>query len=146
MLFYYRHLIMFDRFIYEISDCNLPIFCNKKIMVQPYWLGWWWHPTPVRYPTTAYRGDSWLLVFTPGPVHPSLANLNALDSSMAPILTASLVRTFRQHEVIHHTEPPASGHSTIRPRRSTITEDANLPVETHRINSRYKVHKHAHTV
>ncbi|KAH8417007.1 hypothetical protein KR222_001104, partial [Zaprionus bogoriensis] len=56
-----------------------------------------WQSTPVRYPTTAYHGNSWLLVFTPGPVHPSLANLNAGDSSSAPILMASLVRTFRQH-------------------------------------------------
>ncbi|KNC31080.1 hypothetical protein FF38_02624 [Lucilia cuprina] len=93
------------------------------------YLGWRWLHTPVRYPTTAYRGDSWLLVFTPGPVHPSLANLNTLDSSMVPILTASLVRTFRQHEEIHHTELPASDHSTIRLHRSVITEDANLPVE-----------------
>lgn len=48
---------------------------------------------------------------------------------MAPILMASLVRTFRQHELVHHTELPASGHSTTRPHRSVITEDANLPVE-----------------
>ncbi|KNC31085.1 hypothetical protein FF38_02632 [Lucilia cuprina] len=63
------------------------------------------------------------------PLHPSLANLNTLDSSMVPILTASLVRTFRQHEEFHHSEPPASDHSTFRPHRSVITEDANLPVE-----------------
>ncbi|KAH8271230.1 hypothetical protein KR018_002052, partial [Drosophila ironensis] len=63
--------------------------------------------TPVRCPTTAYHGNSWLLVFTPGPVHPSLANLNAADSSMAPILMASLVRTFRQHGPVRYTVDPS---------------------------------------
>ena len=83
----------------------------KKILVRLYWSGWQWHFTPVRYPTTAYHGDSWLLVFTPGPVHPSLANLNTTDSSMAPILMASLVRTFRQHELAHCTGLPTSNLS-----------------------------------
>uniref|UniRef100_A0A1A9ZK37 Uncharacterized protein n=1 Tax=Glossina pallidipes TaxID=7398 RepID=A0A1A9ZK37_GLOPL len=80
------------------------------IVVQSYWLGWRRHSTPERYPATAYRGNSWLLVFTPGPFHPSLVNLNASNSFVAPILTESLARTFRQHEELRHTGIPTSNH------------------------------------
>ncbi|KAG8280132.1 Proteasome subunit alpha type-4 [Homalodisca vitripennis] len=59
-------------------------------------------PTPGRYPTTAHHGDFWLLSFPPGPVRPSLANLNTPGSPSAPMLMASLVRTSSQRE---RTEP-----------------------------------------
>ena len=89
---------------------------GKKIMVWFYWLGWYWCPTPRRDPTTAYDGDSWLLVFTPGPVHPSLANLNASASAVAPILIASLVRTSRQHDPSNtqDSQPQISPQSDLR--------------------------------
>ena len=89
---------------------------EKKITVWFYWLGWYWCPTPRRDPTTAYDGDSWLLVFTPGPVHPSLANLNASASAVAPILIASLVRTSRQHDPSNtqDSQPQISPQSDLR--------------------------------
>jgi hypothetical protein len=74
--------------------------------------------TPRRHPTTTGSVAFELLVFTPGPVRQSLANLESRDSSRRPILTPSLDGTPGQRD-----QPPPSGsptqiiHTTQPPRR-----------------------------
>ncbi|KAK3580124.1 hypothetical protein CHS0354_034064 [Potamilus streckersoni] len=50
-----------------------------------------------RDPTTARHGDFCLLCFHPGPVRPSLDNLDPLGSPEGPILMPSLARTPDRH-------------------------------------------------
>lgn len=68
---------------------------------------------------------------TPRSVCLSLANLNASDSSMAPILTASLARTSRRHgpeSSAQGSRPQISPQSD--PRVARVTGDATLPVDS----------------
>ena len=57
----------------------------------------WKMPMHGCYPTPAKRGDSCLLRFRHGPIHPSLDNLMSLASARPAILTPGLVRTSYQH-------------------------------------------------
>jgi len=58
-----------------------------------------------RCPTTAHRGDFWLLGFPPGPIRLSLANLGPMGYPAGPILTTSLARTSVQRGPTRHSCP-----------------------------------------
>lgn len=85
----------------------------SKVQVQLYWLGWSSGATPKRYPTTASHGSFWLLGFPPDPVRPSLANLGISDSSVAPMVMTSLVRTLGRRGPMRIRTPSLTLSSTL---------------------------------
>jgi hypothetical protein len=61
-----------------------------------YWLGCHKASTPRRDPTTERHGDFWLLGYPPGPVRPSLADLDTPNSTRVSISMPLLVWTSSQ--------------------------------------------------
>ncbi len=62
-----------------------------------------------RCPATAQRGGFWLLGFPPGPVRPSLDDLETSPSGMVSISTPSLARTPDQHAQMKGGTPNTGG-------------------------------------
>ncbi|CAH0557232.1 unnamed protein product, partial [Brassicogethes aeneus] len=81
-----------------------------------------------RDPTTARRGDFWLLGFPSGPVRLSLANLAVPDSSGTSILTPSLVRTSGRRETLRTRTPDLKPSTEPDLQAAWITEGATLPL------------------
>ena len=81
-----------------VTNHNKLTYCkNKKIWVQLCWSGYPPPPIHRREPTTAQHGDFCLLCFHPGPIRPSLDNLDTPSSPKVTILMPSLVRTPDRH-------------------------------------------------
>ncbi|KAF0764802.1 Uncharacterized protein FWK35_00015020 [Aphis craccivora] len=80
-----------------------------------------------RYPTTAHRGDFWLLGFPPGPVRLSLANLGPVGYPTGPILTTSLARTSVQRGQTCHSCPHLKPSSQSDLRAAGLQERAAAP-------------------
>ena len=70
---------------------------RQKNWVQLCWSGCPSPPIHRRDPTTARHGDFCLLCFHPGPIRPSLDNLEIPSSPETTILMPSLVRTPDRH-------------------------------------------------
>ncbi|KAF7268374.1 hypothetical protein GWI33_018492 [Rhynchophorus ferrugineus] len=77
-------------------------------------------PAPRRDPTTAQRGDFWLLGSPSGPVRPSLGNLVTPSSPRVPILTSCLVWTPGLHET------PCVRTPDLKPSTETDLQAAGL--------------------
>ncbi|KAG5873087.1 hypothetical protein JTB14_011112 [Gonioctena quinquepunctata] len=82
-----------------------------------------------RDPTTARRGDFWLLGFPPGPIRLSLADLVVPDSSRTPISTPCLVWTPGRREKPCTRPPDLKPSAKSDLQVAWITGDATLPVE-----------------
>ena len=78
---------------------------QKKVQVQLCWSGYSVPPIHRRDPTTARHEDFCLLRFRPGPVRPSLDNLDTLASAEVTILMPSLVRTPDRHRTTPNRTP-----------------------------------------
>ena len=97
---HFRHFFFF-LFLFSILTSSIQILPSKrkkkKDQVRLYWTGCQPMPIHGRDPTTARHGNFCLLCFHPGPVRPSLDNLDLLSSPERPILMPSLVRTPDRH-------------------------------------------------
>jgi hypothetical protein len=90
-----------------------------------------------RYPTTAHRGDFWLLGFPPGPVRLSLANLGAAGYPAGPILTTSLARTSVQRGPTCHSCPHLKPSTQSDLRAAGLQERAAAPSRMDRLKYFY---------
>jgi len=98
-------------------------------LVCLYWMGCHKAPTPGRDPTTAQHEGFWLLGFPPGPVHPSLANLQAPDSSRVSMLMPGLVWTPSRHRPLGSRTPTLKASSTLCLQVAGLQEHATTPSE-----------------
>lgn len=80
-----------------------------------------------RYPTTAHRGDFWLLGFPPGPVRLSLANLGPMGYPAGSILTTSLARTSVQRGPTRHSCPHLKPSTQSDLQAAGLQERATTP-------------------
>lgn len=99
----------------------------QKVLVRLYWIGCHKAPTPGRDPTTAQHEGFWLLSFPPGPVHPSLANLQASDSSKVSMLMPGLVWTPSQHRPLGNRTPTLKASSLLSLQVAGLQEYATTP-------------------
>ncbi|GFS18562.1 proteasome endopeptidase complex [Elysia marginata] len=92
----------------------------KKNWVRLYRTGCQRTPIHGCDPTTAQHGDFCLLGFPPGPVRPSLDNLETPSSPRVTILMPSLVRTPDRHST------PESRTPALKPSTSSSLQVAGL--------------------
>ncbi|VVC40012.1 Hypothetical protein CINCED_3A022843 [Cinara cedri] len=85
------------------------------------------HSTRRRYPTTAHRGDFWLLGFPSGPVRLSLANLGPMGYPAGSILTTSLARTSVQRGLTRRSCPHLKPSTQPDLRAAGLQERAAAP-------------------
>ena len=100
---------------------------KKKVWVQLFWSG---YPPPSIHrcePTTARHGDFCLLRFRPGPVRPSLDNLDTPSSPKVTILMPSLVRTPDRHRTVTGSTPDLKPSTTPSLQVAGLQEYATTP-------------------
>ena len=100
---------------------------KKKDRVRLYWTGYQPMPIHGRDPTTARHGNFCLLCFHPGPVRPSLDNLDILGSPERPILMPSLVRTPDRHSTPESRTPALKPSSDPDLQVAGLQEHATTP-------------------
>lgn len=93
---------------------------KNKHQVRLYWTGCQRTPIHGCDPTTARHGDFCLLGFPPGPVRPSLDNLEISNSFKITILMPSLARTPDRHGT------PESRTPDLKPSSDTSLQVAGL--------------------
>lgn len=99
----------------------------KKLWVQLYWPGCLPPPIHRREPTTAQHGDFCLLRFRPGPIRPSLDNLDTPSSLEVTILMPSLVRTPDRHRATTDSNPDLKPSTTTGLQVTGLQEYATTP-------------------
>ncbi|KAK3580123.1 hypothetical protein CHS0354_034063 [Potamilus streckersoni] len=87
-------------------------------------------PIHRRDPTTARHGDFCLLCFHPGPVRPSLDNLDPLGSPEGPILMPSLARTPDRHRAPRSRAPALKPSNDPGFQVAGLQEHATTPSPT----------------
>ena len=100
---------------------------KKRDRVRLYWTGYQPMPIHGRYPTTARHGNFCLLCFHPGPIRPSLNNLDRLGSPERPILMPSLVRTPDRHSTPEGRTPALKPSSDPDLQVAGLQEHATTP-------------------
>ena len=100
---------------------------RKKDRVRIYWTGYQPMPIHGRDPTNARHGNFCLLYFHPGPVRPSLDNLDLLSSPERPILMPSLVRTPDRHSTPESRTPTLNASSDPDLQVAGLQEHATTP-------------------
>ena len=80
-------------------------------------------------PLLLRRASFWLLSFPPGPVRSSLDDLDAKDSSSAPMSTPGLVRTPAQHRRRSSSAPNLKPSTTTGLPVAGLQEHATLPAD-----------------
>jgi hypothetical protein len=94
-----------DRFVTGLPTSNHPLNPTSKKLDYRSALGCHKASTPRRDPTTERHGDFWLLGYPPGPVRPSLADLDTPHSSRVSISMPILVWTSSQREPLCNRTP-----------------------------------------
>lgn len=100
---------------------------KKKRRVQLYRTGCHHMPIHGCDPTTAQHGDFCLLGFPPGPVRPSLDNLDISNSFKMPILMPSLVWTPDRHGAHENRTPVLKPSSDSSLQVAGLQEHATTP-------------------
>jgi hypothetical protein len=80
-------------------------------------------------PLLLRRASFWLLSFPPGPIRSSLDDLDAVDSSSAPMSTPGLVRTPAQHRRRSSSAPNLKPSTTTGLPVAGLQERATLPAD-----------------
>ena len=110
---------------------------KKKSRVQLYRTGYQRTPIHGCDPTTARHGDFCLLGFPPGPVRPSLDNLDISNSFKMPILMPSLVWTPDRHSAPEGRTPVLKPSSDSSLQVAGLQEHATTPSDEIQRNNAY---------
>ena len=100
---------------------------QKKSWVRLYWSGCQQPPIHGCDPTTAQHGDFCLLGFPPGPVRPSLDNLDTSSSPEVPISMPCLVRTPDRHGTTESRTPDLKPSTNSSLQVAGLQEHATTP-------------------
>ena len=106
--------------------------------------GYWKSATLGRDPTTALHEDFWLLGLPPGPIRPSLVNLDAADSSTTPILMQGIVRTPDRHERHVSTIPDLQSSAWTSFPVAGLQKCATLPADGNVSKQLFKINNNIH--
>ncbi|GFN90953.1 proteasome endopeptidase complex [Plakobranchus ocellatus] len=110
------------------STRNVPL--SDKSWVRLYRTGYQRTPIHGCDPTTAQHGDFCLLGFPPGPVRPSLDNLETPSSHGVTILMPSLVRTPDRHGTPESRTPALKPSTNSSLQVARLQEHATTPSES----------------